>query len=242
MEEYRGGLSAWERCYRKINQTIYQGSRYADRMPIGDPEIIQNAPYEAFTRFYHDWYHPANLAIAAVGDFDPDAIEAIIRKYFGPIPARENPRPLGVFPLAENIEPLAVVAADPEMNMTMLTLKWKHPVGSYTNQGEYLEAIKINIFSQMLSDRCEERSNGEFSPFSYGYAYKSNMAIPSQSLTWCLCRLRTALWPRSTMAWTSSNALKSMALPPLNWTGPSGPSCARWKTAWPRQISRNRNG
>lgn len=175
MEEYRGGLSAWERCYRKINQTIYQGSRYADRMPIGDPEIIQHAPYEALTRFYHDWYHPANLAIAAVGDFDPDAIEAIIRKYFGPIPARENPRPLGVFPLAENIEPLAVVAADPEMNMTMLTLKWKHPVCSYTNQGEYLEAIKINIFSQMLSDRFEERSNGEFSPFSYGYAYKSNM-------------------------------------------------------------------
>ena len=45
MEEYRGTLSAWERCYRKINQTFYQGSRYADRMPIGDPEIIQHAPY-----------------------------------------------------------------------------------------------------------------------------------------------------------------------------------------------------
>jgi len=175
MEEYRGTLSAWERCYRKINQTIYKGSRYADRLPIGDPEIIQHAPYEAFTRYYRDWYHPANLAVAAVGDFDPDTIEAIIRKHFGPIPARETPRPLGVFPLAENIEPLAVVAADPEMNMTMLSLRWKHPVSVYTNLGEYLEAIKVNIFSQMLSDRFEERSNGEFSPFSYAYAYKSNM-------------------------------------------------------------------
>jgi zinc protease len=174
MEEYRGGLSAWERCYRKINAAVYQGSRYADRMPIGDPDIIQNAPYEALTRFYTDWYHPANLAIAAVGDFDPDAIEAIIRKYFGPIPAKENPRPLGVFPLAENIEPQAVVAADPEMNMTMLNLRWKHPVASTGNLGEYLEALKTNIFCQMLGDRFTDRSDAEFSPFSYGYAYKGN--------------------------------------------------------------------
>ncbi len=174
MEEYRGGLSAWERCYRKISEAVYQGSRYADRMPIGDPDIIQNAPYEAFTRYYTDWYHPANLAVAVVGDIDPAAVEAIIRKYFGPIPAKEDPRPLGVFPLAENIEPQAVVAADPEMNMTVLNLRWKHPFSGTATMGEYLETLKVNIFCQMLSDRFTERSNGEFSPFSNAYAYKSN--------------------------------------------------------------------
>jgi len=174
MEEYRGTLSAWERCYRKINQTIYKGSRYEDRMPIGDPDIIQHAPYEALTRFYQDWYHPANLAVAAVGDFDPAAIEAIIRQYFGPIPAKENPRPLGIFPVPDNIEPLAVVAADPEMSNTMLNLRWKHPYSEVNTLGMALEETKINIFCQMLGDRFQERSNGEFSPFSYAYAYKSN--------------------------------------------------------------------
>lgn len=174
MEEYNGGLSGWERCYRKVNEAIYRGSRYADRMPIGDPDIIQNSPYEALTRYYNDWYHPANLAVAVVGDIDPNAMETLIRKYFGPIPAKENPRPLGVFPLAENIEPQAVVAADPEMNMTMLNLRWKHPFFAMENVGDCLETLKTNIFCQMLGDRFTERSNGEFSPFSYGYAYKGN--------------------------------------------------------------------
>jgi len=177
MEEYRGSLSGWERCYRKVSQAIYEGSRYADRMPIGDPEIIQNCSHEALIRFYRDWYHPANLAIAVVGDFDPAAIEALIREYFEPIPPHKDPRPLGIYPLSTNIEPIACVAADPEMNMTMLNLRWKHPVSVAKTNADIVLELRTNLFTQLLSKRFEERADGEFSPFSEAYAYKNNQGM-----------------------------------------------------------------
>src|SRR6187431_2823554 len=37
---------------------LLKGSRYADRMPIGQPEIIRNVNPERLKQFYADWYRP----------------------------------------------------------------------------------------------------------------------------------------------------------------------------------------
>jgi zinc protease len=44
MEEYRTGLGAWERIRQKWLPVLFRGSPYANRMTIGLPEIIDNAP------------------------------------------------------------------------------------------------------------------------------------------------------------------------------------------------------
>ena len=49
---------------------IYKDSKYAERVIIGDTNIIQNCPHDALRRFYRDWYRPDLMAIIAVGDFD----------------------------------------------------------------------------------------------------------------------------------------------------------------------------
>ena len=41
----------------------------AERLPIGDEEVIQNAPHDALRRFYRDWYRPDLMSVVAVGDF-----------------------------------------------------------------------------------------------------------------------------------------------------------------------------
>ena len=66
---------------------LLKGSRYAERLPIGKPEIIQNVNHDRLKQFYADWYRPDLMAVVAVGDFDKSAIEALIRSHFGPIPA-----------------------------------------------------------------------------------------------------------------------------------------------------------
>jgi zinc protease len=43
LEEWRQGLGAGERISNKQFPMLLKGSRYADRLPIGTPEIIQNA-------------------------------------------------------------------------------------------------------------------------------------------------------------------------------------------------------
>src|SRR5262249_10030053 len=73
----------------------FKGSRYAVRLPIGLPEVIQKAPRDKLYQFYKDWYRPDLMAVIAVGDFDdPAAIEKDIQARFADLhnPAHERAR------------------------------------------------------------------------------------------------------------------------------------------------------
>ena len=58
----------------KIRRVQLEGSRYADRPPIGKPDIIEHAQREQLMRFYRDWYRPDLMAVIVVGDVDRDAV------------------------------------------------------------------------------------------------------------------------------------------------------------------------
>src|SRR5262249_12312931 len=54
MEEWRLGRGAGTRISDKQLPVLLQGSRYATRLPIGLPEVIQNAKPERIVQFYKD--------------------------------------------------------------------------------------------------------------------------------------------------------------------------------------------
>src|SRR5437868_3378798 len=56
LSEWRMRLGAGERTRDKIRRVQLEGSRYADRSPIGKPEIVEHVAREPLTRFYRDWY------------------------------------------------------------------------------------------------------------------------------------------------------------------------------------------
>ncbi|RZI98150.1 MAG: insulinase family protein [Brevundimonas sp.] len=58
------------------------GQRISQRLPIGDLNIIRNAPRERFVEFYNAYYRPSRATFVAVGDFDVDTMEAKIRGAF----------------------------------------------------------------------------------------------------------------------------------------------------------------
>ena len=58
------------------------GQRLADRMPIGDLNIIRTAPTQRFIDFYRAYYRPERATMIAVGDFDIDVMEAKIKANF----------------------------------------------------------------------------------------------------------------------------------------------------------------
>ena len=91
-EEWRLGRGADARVRDRQLPVIFKDSRYAERLPIGDPEILQNAPYEALRRFYRDWDRPDLMAVVAIGDFDAEKIESLITTHFSRLEPRESPR------------------------------------------------------------------------------------------------------------------------------------------------------
>ena len=114
LEEWRLGLGADARMQNTIMPILLQGSRYAERSPIGTPDSIRNAPYARLKQFYTDWYRPDLMAVIIVGDFDPKAIEAGIKAHFGPIPAAVSPRPRTAYTVPAHAGTLYAVATDRE--------------------------------------------------------------------------------------------------------------------------------
>src|SRR5882672_4423479 len=82
LSEWRLHLGAGERTQDKIRRAQLQGSRYADRPPIGNPDVIEHAQREPLTRFYHDWYRPDLMAVIVVGDVDRAAVVTMIKEHF----------------------------------------------------------------------------------------------------------------------------------------------------------------
>src|SRR2546428_5125939 len=68
IEEWRGGLGAGSRIRDKQFPVLFYKSRYAERLPIGKPEILRNAPPERLRSFYDTWYRPDRMAGGAGGE------------------------------------------------------------------------------------------------------------------------------------------------------------------------------
>ena len=73
IEEWRGRLGAGSRIRDKQIPVLFYKSRYAERLPIGKPEILRTAPAARLRAFYDTWYRPERMAIVAVGDIDAAA-------------------------------------------------------------------------------------------------------------------------------------------------------------------------
>src|SRR5215510_11185839 len=74
IEEWRLGLGASSRIRDKQLPLLFYRSRYAERLPIGKPEVIRNAPPQRLRAFYDAWYRPERMAVIVVGDIDPNAM------------------------------------------------------------------------------------------------------------------------------------------------------------------------
>src|SRR6267378_2769803 len=85
IEEWRGGLGAGSRIRDKQFPVLFHQSRYAERLPIGKPEILRTAPVARLRAFYDTWYRPELMGVIAVGDIDPQQMEQAIKTQFAPI-------------------------------------------------------------------------------------------------------------------------------------------------------------
>ncbi|HET9484394.1 MAG TPA: pitrilysin family protein, partial [Xanthomonadales bacterium] len=63
LEEWRLGRGAFQRLFDKQAKVLFKGSRYAERLTIGLPEILKGAPRDALVRYYTDWYRPDMMAV-----------------------------------------------------------------------------------------------------------------------------------------------------------------------------------
>ena len=175
LEEWRLGQGAGSRIRDQQFPVLFQGSRYADRLPIGDPEILQNFEHESLERFYRDWYRPDLMAVIAVGDFDPDQMVQRIRDGFSRIPAPQSPRPRPDFDVPSHHETLISSVADPELTVASVSVVWKLPLASQGTHADYRRGMVERSWNSMLNFRFFEITQGsENPPFLYAGSGKGS--------------------------------------------------------------------
>ena len=169
LEELRLGTGANERMSQKYLPKVMYGSKYADRLPIGKKDIIENFKYESLIRFYKDWYRPDLMAVVAVGDVDVAILEAKIKEHFGRIPKPTSPRLREEFKVKNHPETLICVESDKEApySITQIYYKDNDIAKKVVTTDDYRNSLIENLFSQMISNRLDELKNSPTPPFIF---------------------------------------------------------------------------
>jgi zinc protease len=170
IEEWRLGQGADNRMQRVWFPVLFGGSRYASRLPIGQKSILESYQPATLRRFYADWYRPDLMAIVAVGDFDKNKIEALIRQTAGAIPGRTTERPKETFAVPASTTTTVAVATDSEATASIIRLYRKEPPSRTTTVASFRETLVERLFNNMLNERFSEVTRKPNPPFIVAFS------------------------------------------------------------------------
>jgi zinc protease len=169
LEESRLSKGSDERMRRLYFPKLFNGSKYAERLPIGKDEILKNFSPATLTSFYKNWYRPGLMAVIVVGDIDPAEAEKKIIAHFGKFkdPAGAPARP-SIIPIKARTGPEAMVVTDPEATNTFIQLfNFVKPARKLITWANYREALVEDMVSSLINQRLTELTQKENPPFIY---------------------------------------------------------------------------
>ena len=165
IEEWRMGQGAQTRLQYQQLPTLAQRSRYAERLPIGTYESLERFDHAALKRFYDDWYRPDLMAVVAVGDFDVDEMEEMIRERFSRLPVKPDARERRVYDVPLHRETLISIASDPELVSSSVSVYMKRRPERWSSTRTYRNWVSESLASAMLVNRLNEKTQRANSPF-----------------------------------------------------------------------------
>jgi zinc protease len=179
-EEWRLRRGAGARIQDRMLPELLNGSRYADRLPIGKMDVVQHFRPARLRKFYDDWYRPDLMAVVAVGDFNAAETESLVKQHFGVLrnPVPERPRP--AYGIPDRDGTLYTIQVDKEMPVT--TVKFEHilPARPEGTVGTYRQKIADRLFAGMLNARLAELTQKQDAPFVTAGAGRSPYLIRTE--------------------------------------------------------------
>jgi zinc protease len=165
LSEWRMHLGAEARTQEKILKAQLEGSRYADRQPIGQPDVIERVQRDQLVRFYRDWYRPDLMAVIVVGDVDRATVARMITSHFSSLTAPSPVRPRPTIDVPEHAGTRYAVVTDKESRATAVELSTLRPARNQGTVGGYREIMRDQLFADMLGDRLDELTQSANAPF-----------------------------------------------------------------------------
>ena len=200
IEEWRLGRGADARMFDRQVPVLFQGSRYAERQPIGKVEVIEKADAAALRGFYWKWYRPESMAVVAVGDFDPARMQELIRARFSGLKDPDGAAAVRPeYPVPDHAATLYAPASDPEATASRVSVYTQHEVRLVRSEADYRRELLEGLYNGMLNARLDELSKKPDNPFTraYSYSYRSLRTKQAYVLT---ARVREGRIPQTLQA------------------------------------------
>ncbi|KAG5559244.1 hypothetical protein RHGRI_008965 [Rhododendron griersonianum] len=154
MEEYRGNRNANGRMQDAHWVLMMEGSKYAERLPIGLEKVIRTVSADTVKQFYRKWYHLHNMAVIAVGDFsDTQNVVELIRTHFGDKMSAPEPPLLPHFPVPSHEEPRFSCFVESEAAGSAVMISCKMPGDELKTVKDYRNLLAESMFFHALNQR-----------------------------------------------------------------------------------------
>lgn len=156
IEEWRTKQGASARMSDQSLPLIFYNSRYADRQPIGDLEILRHFQRPTIVDFYQRWYRPELMAIAIVTNQDVKDTERLVKKLFGKAKNPKNAMPRVAYKLTSHQDTLFKVYTDKEAESIDFSYITKLPaLPPLNSEANMLESMKRSISNALIKKRLE---------------------------------------------------------------------------------------
>ncbi|CAM3976198.1 M16 family metallopeptidase [Flavobacterium weaverense] len=172
LEEYRLGLGAEKRMESRYLLKMMYNSKYAERLPIGKKEILENFQHKSLIDFYKHWYRPNLMSVIVVGDIDVLEMENKIISHFSQYKNPSNAKRRKVFEVPNHNETFVAIESDNEASASQVLLLYKDYSApkAIVNIGDFKNYIEQGLFSTILNNRLDELTNSAAAPFISGYS------------------------------------------------------------------------
>jgi len=192
LEESRLNKGSFERMSNLYFPRLFNGSKYAERLPIGKDDILKTFKPEALKKFYKSWYRPNQMAVMVVGDINPAEAEKLVIAHFGKFtnPPGAPPRP-AITAITTRTKPDAMVVTDDEATNTFVQVfNFVKPAHKIKTWSDYRTSVAEGLVSSLINQRLQQLTQKEnppflfantgFSQFLRGYSSFNSFAVLSK--------------------------------------------------------------
>ncbi|KAI4380729.1 hypothetical protein MLD38_006890 [Melastoma candidum] len=166
MEEYRGNRNATGRMQDAHWALLMEGSKYAERLPIGTEKVIRSVSAETLRQFYNKWYNLHHMAIVAVGDFsDTESVVELIKTHFGEKEANFEYSPIPTFTVPGHEEPRFSYFVEREASGSAVMISYKMSANELKTVRDYQDLLTELMFLHALNQRLFKLSRRRDPPY-----------------------------------------------------------------------------
>lgn len=177
LAEWRSGRGAGQRAWDRQTQLLFAGSRFAERDPIGVPEVIESAAPKLLSEFYRRWYQPRHMAVIAVGDVEPKALRDETERRFSDLTNTEGRGDLPQFarPALEGMK--LGVFEDEELATSRVSVQLLGDARPIRTEADLLDQLVDETQGFLLGRRLQNRLLAGEAPYTHATAYASSDAF-----------------------------------------------------------------